>query len=149
MATPDFWASLGAFTIVARAAEKGLNVGFVQKALPRLLRGAARAAIPLAAGMAAIDLLHGQADPLNVAISTGSFLVAGFAVSSVMDAVLYPVLFAAGPPGWVGAAAYTVIKLALTLYLGEKIEAGIHAAIEGGRNRSYRSVRRKTARRPR
>ena len=86
------------------------------------LKGLSKAAFPLAAGMAAVQLASGEFSLKDLAISTGSFMAAGLAVSAVADSIIYPLLFAAGPPGWVAAGVYSVAKLAVTLYLGEKLE---------------------------
>jgi hypothetical protein len=109
LAEPVFWRDLAAFTVASRVVEK----------LP--VRGIARAALPLAAGMAAVQLMHGQASWRDVAIDTASFLAAGAAVSLIADGLIYPALFAAGPPGWIAAGAYTVAKMTVTLYAGEKL----------------------------
>jgi hypothetical protein len=109
LARPGFWGDLAVFTVAARVTES----------LP--LRGIARHALPLAAGMAAVQLLHGQASWQDVAIDTASFLAAGAAVSLIADGLIYPALFAAGPPGWIAAGVYTVAKMAVTLYAGEKL----------------------------
>ena len=109
LARPGFWGDLAVFTVAARVTES----------LP--LRGIARHALPLAAGMAAVQLMHGQASWRDVAIDTASFLAAGAAVSLIADGLIYPALFAAGPPGWVAAGVYTVAKMAVTLYAGEKL----------------------------
>lgn len=112
MKEPMFWGSLAAFTGAAKATD------WAVKGAPRL----ARAALPLTAGMAAVQLLTGQASLKNVLIGTASYLVAGAAVNLLADSLIYPLLFAAGPPGWIAAGAYTIGKLAVTLYVGEKIE---------------------------
>ncbi len=110
---PQFWGDLAVFTGAASLVNR----------LP--LQGIGRAALPLAAGMAAVQLLHGQASLKDALIDTGSFLAAGFAVNLLADGLIYPILFAAGPPGWIAAGVYTVAKLAVTLYLGEKISGWI------------------------
>jgi len=111
LAEPRFWGDLAAFSVAARVTEK----------LP--LRGLARQALPLAAGMAAVQLLSGHASLRDIAIDTGAFLVAGAAVNLIADGLIYPALFAAGPPGWIAAGVYTVAKMAVTLYAGEKVGA--------------------------
>jgi len=103
LAKPQFWGDLAVFTVAARATRR----------LP--------AAFPLAAGMAAVQLLHGPFSSRDLAIDTASFLAAGAVVSFIADGLIYPALFAAGPPGWIAAGAYSVAKLAVTLYAGEKL----------------------------
>jgi hypothetical protein len=105
LATPQFWGDLAVFTVAARATRR----------LP--------AAFPLAAGMAAVQLLHGRFSWRELAIDTASFLAAGAIVNLIADGLMYPALFAAGPPGWIAAGAYSVAKLAVTLYAGEKLGA--------------------------
>ncbi len=123
VATPAFWGDVGAFTVAARVAEHGVV---------RLGGGSlARTALPLAAGMAAVQLLHGKASLKDVLIDTASFVAAGWAVGAIADGLIYPVLFAAGPPGWVAAGVYTVAKLAVSLYAGEKLSAFLHGLFDG------------------
>lgn len=107
---PSFWGGFAAFEAASRLAGK----------LP--IHGLARSAVPLAAGMAAMQLLSGNYSLKDLAISTGSYLVAGMLVSALADGLIYPILFAAGPPGWIAAGLYTIGKLAVTLYGGEKLE---------------------------
>lgn len=109
-----FWGNVAVFSVAARGAEK----------LP--LRGLARSTVPLAVGMAAVQFLSGNYSLRDLAISTGSFLAAGAAVNLLADGTLYPLLFRTGPPGWIAAGVYTVGKLAVTLYTGEKMGAWIH-----------------------
>jgi|GEM_PF-6008458 len=111
---PRFWGNVALFSVAARGAEK----------LP--LKGLARSTVPLAVGMAALQLLSGNFSPRDLAISTGSFLAAGAAVNLLADRLVFPALFAAGPPGWAAVGVYTVGKLAVTLYVGEKLEGWIH-----------------------
>jgi 4-alpha-glucanotransferase len=103
LAKPSFWGGALVFTGASRLAGRGT-------------------VLPLAAGMAAMQLLAGDFSWSRLLMSTGAFLAAGVAVNLVADGLIYPALFAAGPPGWIAAGAYTVAKLAATLYLGEKIE---------------------------
>ena len=107
LAEPRFWGSVGAFTVASRVSEK-------------FLRGPV---LPLAIGMAAAQAVNGRVSPREVLLGTASYFVAGLAVGWVADGLVYPILFAAGPPGWAAAAAYTIAKTALTLYVGEKLEA--------------------------
>lgn len=128
---PFFWGSLGAFTGAAKLTEVGIR--FVQGG--RLVR----AALPLAAGMAAVQLLSGQVSLKGLAISTGSYLVAGIGVGLLADAVVYPMLFAAGPPGWIGAGLYSIGKMAVTLVIGEKLDRWLRGLFEEGEDRVERS----------
>jgi len=89
-------------------------------AVPALGGSLLKSSLPLAAGMAALDLLSGKSAS-EVALDFGAYLTAGIAVSAVADGILYPFLFAAGPPGWLAAGIYTVVKVALSYYLGSKI----------------------------
>ncbi len=123
VATTGFWVDTGVFTGAAHLTSK----------LP--LKGLGRAALPLAAGMAAVQLLHGQASLKDVLIDTGAFLIAGAAVNLLADGLIYPILFAAGPPGWIAAGVYTVAKLAVTLYLGEKLGDWMRGLFGEGRRR--------------
>jgi hypothetical protein len=128
MMTGRFWGDLAVFTVAARVVEK----------LP-LGGGLARMALPLAAGMAAVQVLHGEASLRDILIDTGSFVAVGAAVSLIADSLIYPALFAAGPPGWVAAGVYTVAKLAVTLYGGEKLGDWIRGMF------APRSVERQTS----
>lgn len=121
--TAAFWGNLFVFTVAARAADK----------LP--LKGLARSTVPLAVGMAAVQFLSGNYSLQDLAITTGSFLAAGVAVNLLADGLLYPALFAAGPPGWAGAGVYTVAKLAVTLYAGEKLETWMRSMLGNGSGR--------------
>ncbi len=114
VATTGFWVDLGVFTAASRLATK-LPVG--------------RAVLPLAAGMVAVQLLHGHASLKDVAIETGAYLAAGLAVNLLADGLIYPILFAAGPPGWIAAGVYTVAKLAVTLYVGERLSGWLHGLL--------------------
>src|SRR5262245_19943897 len=67
-------------------------------AVPTLGGGLLKATLPLAAGMAALDLISGK-PAKQVALDFGSYLTAGIVVSAVADSIVYPFLFAAGPPG--------------------------------------------------
>ncbi len=113
---PAFWGSLAVFTVAARATEKAIG------------GGALKSVLPLAAGMAAVQLLSGHLSARDVALSTGAYLAAGLVVNAIADGVIYPLLFAAGPPGWAAAGVYTVAKLAATLWLGERLDAWLRAA---------------------
>jgi hypothetical protein len=128
---PEFWGSLAMFSGAARLTEVGLN----KLPLRGLSRGLLRAALPLAAGMAAVHLISGDFSAKGVAISTAAFLGAALAVNLAADALVYPLLFAAGPPGWVGAALYGVGKLAATLLLGERLEQWLRHFLSGGVDR--------------
>ncbi|MBI2933744.1 MAG: hypothetical protein HYY16_19035 [Planctomycetes bacterium] len=126
---PRFWGGVALFSVAARATEFALT----KLPLPGVAKGLSKAALPLAAGMAAVQVLSGRVSPKNVLIGTGAFLTAGYAVNMVADGLIYPLLFRAGPPGWLGMAAYTVVKMAVTLYLGEKLEAWAHRLLERGK----------------
>ncbi len=127
---PGFWGSLAVFSAASRVTE----VAVAKLPLPGLAKGLGRAALPLAAGMAAVQLMSGQASLKDVLIGTGAYLATGFAVNLLADSLIYPALFAAGPPGWIAAGVYTVAKLAVTLYLGEKLEGWLHGLF-GGKDR--------------
>lgn len=118
LGTSGFWASLGLFTIASRWTEIGLNRipwrGTAQKLVG--------ATLPLAAGMAAVQFLSGHVSLKDVAIGTGAYFGAGVAVQLLADGLLLRLLGSAGPTGWVAAGAYSIGKMAVTLYLGEKIE---------------------------
>jgi hypothetical protein len=118
MGEPGFWGSLGLFSVAARVATHGV----ARLPLKGFTRSLAGHALPLAAGMAAVEVVMGERSWKRVLVGTGSFLVAGAAVSLVADAVIYPMLFAAGPPGWIAAGIYGIAKMAATLYLGERLE---------------------------
>jgi len=126
--TPGFWGSLSAFTVAARGAEKLLPFKNV---------------LPLAGGMAAVQLLSGNFSLRDLAISTGSFVAAGAAINLFADGWIYPMLFAAGPPGWAAAGAYTVGKLAVTLYAGEKLEEWIRSRLDRSQETRSEGVRQK------
>jgi hypothetical protein len=125
MGEPGFWGSLGLFSVAARVGTHGVG------RLP--LKGVARSltahALPLAAGMAAVEFAMGSRSWTQVMIGTGSFLVAGAGVSLVADSVIYPLLFAAGPPGWIAAGLYSIAKAAATLYFGERLEDWIRGLL--------------------
>ena len=123
LAQPKFWTDLAVFSVAARAAEH----------LP--LRGLAKSAVPLALGMAAVQFVSGHFSARDVAIDTASFLAAGAAVSLIADGLVYPVLFAAGPPGWIAAGVYSIAKLAVTLYAGEKLGAWLRGLFPTGDRR--------------
>ena len=128
LGTVEFWGGVAAFTGAAKVAEFGvtkLGAG-----------GLVRHALPLAAGMAAVQLMSGQFSAKDVAIDTAAFLIAGFGVGLVADGMIYPLLFAAGPPGWIAAGVYTVAKMTATLYFGEKLGhwmRGLFSATSDGR----------------
>lgn len=120
---PSFWGGIAVFEAASRLASK-IPVG--------------RSVLPLAAGMAAMQLLSGEFSLKDLAISTGSYLAAGLLVNAVADSFIYPLLFAAGPPGWIATGLYTVGKLAVTLYVGEKLEGwlkGLFGKKDGERRR--------------
>lgn len=116
---PAFWTSLAEFTGGSKLAEFGLHKLNIGGALTR-------AAVPLAVGMGVVQVMSGHLSVKDLLISTAAYTAAGFAVSFLADGLLYPLLFAAGPPGWITAGLYTVGKLAVTLYVGEKIEGWLH-----------------------
>jgi hypothetical protein len=116
--TPGFWIGTGVFTVAAKATDYGLT--------KLAVGGLAKTALPLAMGMAAVQVLSGHGSVKDVLIDTGSFLAAGLLVDLLADGLIYPILFAAGPPGWIAAGIYTIAKMAVTLYLGEKISGWIH-----------------------
>jgi hypothetical protein len=119
LAQPRFWGSVAAFSVASR-----------------FVRGSV---LPLVVGMAAVNVLYGLpsvargdsvsdhsakeggSTPQELGRSVLSYLVAGTAVSFVADGLVYPMLFAAGPPGWLAAGAYSIAKMTLTLYLAEKL----------------------------
>jgi len=123
LATVGFWGDLAAFSVAARVGDGVLGRVGAGKL--------ARHALPLAMGMAAVQLIHGQLSWKDVAIDTASFLAAGAIVNPIADGLIYPALFAAGPPGWIAAGAYTVGKLALTLYGAEKIGGFLRGLFDG------------------
>jgi len=131
VATARFWGDLAVFTVAARAAEH----------LP-LGHGLLRMGVPLAAGMAAVQVLHGKASLKDVMIDTAAFLAAGAVVGAIADGLIYPALFAAGPPGWIAAGVYTVAKLAVTLYAGEKLGAWMRGLFDRGSHDDASHVRR-------
>jgi hypothetical protein len=157
--TGGFWASLGIFSATAHATDAlvAMSPG------PVWVRTLGRTVLPLAIGTVALQgaaelwsrvktgQSTGQFTWRNVLVSTGSFLLAGSAVS-IVDALVYPVLFAT-PPGWLAALTYGAVKLGVTLYAGEKVEAWFHGLLDdssGNRNPvtpsrspSTRGVRRK------
>jgi hypothetical protein len=53
-------------------------------------------------------------------------------VGAIADGLIYPALFAAGPPGWIAAGAYTIGKLAVSLYVGEKLEHWLRGMFDRG-----------------
>jgi hypothetical protein len=124
-----FWRDVAAFSIAARATEFAVT----KLPLPGVAKGLTKAVLPLAAGMAVVQLLSGQATVQSVLIGTGAFLGAGLAVNLIADTVVYPTLFAAGPPGWIAAGIYTVAKLGLTLYLGGKLEGWVQSLLRSSR----------------
>jgi len=134
MGTKEWWIGLVAFSISAHVVERGLNT-FGAGEL-------SRAVLPLAAGMAAVQLLSGRVSGRDLAISTGSFVVAGTVMSFLADGLLYPALFSSGPPGWIAVTLYSVVKLGVTLYLGEKLEGWIHEWMRAS-HRSREGVRQK------
>jgi hypothetical protein len=136
---PGFWGNLAVFTGAARLAELGVS----RLPLKGFVRGFSRMAVPLAVGMAAVNLISGNASLQDILVDTGSFLAAGLAVNLLADTLVYPALFAAGPPGWVAAGAYTIGKLALTLYAGEKLSDWLKS--RGVENLKPRSTQRKGA----
>jgi hypothetical protein len=118
----DFWKGVGAFTGASWLASYGVT----KLSLPLWARGISKVALPLAVGTAAVQWLSGTLSLRNFLVSTGSYLAAGAIVSSLADAFVYPTLFSAGPPGWLAAGLYTTGKLALSLYVGEKLENWLH-----------------------
>jgi hypothetical protein len=100
--------------------DKVSTTGAGAAAVPALGGSLLKSSLPLAAGMAALDLISGKSVK-EVALDFGAYLTAGIAVSAVADGIVYPFLFAAGPPGWLAAGIYTVVKVALSYYLGSKI----------------------------
>jgi hypothetical protein len=89
-----------------------------------------RNSLPIAAGIAAVQLARGDATPRDIAISAGAFGAAGLAVGLVADGLIYPALFAAGPPGWFAAGVYTVAKFGATWYLGSKLEGWLRGTLQ-------------------
>lgn len=133
--TKEWWIALGVFSGASYFADLGLaRIG---------AGGLFRSVLPLTAGMAAVQLLSGKASWRELAISTGSFLAAGTIVSLFADGLLYPILFAAGPPGWLAAGVYTVAKLGVTLYAGEKLESWIRGLLEKNETSGREGVRQK------
>jgi len=128
LAQPKFWLDLGAFSVAARAVEH----------LP-LGSGLLRQAVPLAAGMAAVQLVSGHVSARDVLFGTAAYLAGGMIVGAIADGLIYPALFAAGPPGWIAAGAYTIGKLAVSLYLGEKLEHWLRGMFD---RRSHAGVER-------
>lgn len=113
--TGEFWGSLAIFSGAAHATEWALA--------RTALKGIGRTAIPLAVGMMAADaIMNRHFNIRDFAISFGSFMAASAVTYLAFDMVLYPILFAAGPPGWLAAGVYTVAKLGVTLYLAGKFE---------------------------
>ncbi|MBI2933743.1 MAG: hypothetical protein HYY16_19030 [Planctomycetes bacterium] len=107
-----FWRDLGAFTVAARLTDIGMG----KIPMGGMARALTRGVVPLAAGMAAVQLIHGRVSPKDLGIDTGSFLVTGVAVNAVGG-----VLLRAIPAGRLAVGAANVLKLALTLYGGEKL----------------------------
>jgi len=121
LGTGSFWGSLALFTGVARAAEVGISLA----PLPRLASRLSRAVLPLASGMAAVQVLSGGLSPRDLALSTAAYLSAGVLVSAVSD-FAFPALFAgATPPGRIARGVLGLVRMAAVLYLGEKIEHGL------------------------
>ncbi|MBI2931710.1 MAG: hypothetical protein HYY16_08665 [Planctomycetes bacterium] len=110
--TLQFWAGVGTFTAASHAS---------RWILLRLgVSGLWRSALPLAAGMAAVQLLSGRFSGEDVAAGTVSFLAAGAAVD------LAARMMWGGRTGWILGVA----KLAATLYGAEKLD-GVRERIEG------------------
>jgi hypothetical protein len=118
---PHFWSTLATFSIVGRIVQEGV----VRVPLTGLPGRVFRTALPLGAGVLAAQVMSGRLSFRDAAVTTGSMLAAGGAVSLLADGLLYRLLFAAGPAGWLGATAYAVGKLGVSLYLGEKLEVAI------------------------
>lgn len=129
-----FWGDLAAFTVAARTTEWGI----AKLPLRGSVRNLSRMAVPLAAGMAAVQLLSGRFSLGDLLLDTGAFLAAGAFVSFLADGLIYPALFSAGPPGWLAAGVYTVAKLTATLYLGEKLGAWLRGRPDDREPRSDR-----------
>jgi hypothetical protein len=129
---PEFWGSTALFSLTAGVTERLVS----RLPLTGAAKGIGRVALPLVAGISVLQLLSGNTSLKDILVSTGAYLAAGAAVSLLADGLVYPALFAAGPPGWVAAAAYSVGKLAVSLYAGEKLEhwlQGIFSKKETGK----------------
>jgi hypothetical protein len=81
--------------------------------------------------MGALQLLSGHLSLSDLAVSTTAYAGAGVGVSLLADGLIYPFLFASGPAGWLAAGAYSVAKIAASLYLGEKVESGLQRFFKG------------------
>ncbi len=126
------WSSFAVFSAAATATS-------------RMVTGRlAKASLPLAVGIAAVQLARGQASPRDIAISAGSYAAAGLAVGLIADGLIYPALFAAGPPGWIAAGIYTLAKFGATWYLGSKLEGWVRGFLDrGGLDRIREGVKEK------
>ncbi|MBI2933928.1 MAG: hypothetical protein HYY16_19970 [Planctomycetes bacterium] len=115
-----FWSGVAGFSVIARGVE--LGVGRVP--MPLMAKGLSKAILPMAVAMAVLQAVSGRFSPRDVAIDTGSYVAAGLAVNLLADTLF----FSASPAGWVGG----VVKLAASLYVGEKLSGWLHGRLSGG-----------------
>ncbi|MBI2931971.1 MAG: glycosyltransferase [Planctomycetes bacterium] len=106
---PRFWLDVGTFT----AAAGGVTWGLDKLPGTGTVKGLSKAAVPLTAGMLAVQALSGRLSWSDAATGTAAFLTTGTLVHLALRA---------GPAGWL-RIPYSVIKMALTLYGGEKLDA--------------------------
>ncbi|MBI2933181.1 MAG: CAP domain-containing protein [Planctomycetes bacterium] len=117
------WSSFGIFNVAAVMTDRILLSG--TRGVPGLVL---RNSLPIAAGVAAVQLARGGASPMDIAVSSGSFAAAGLAVGLIADPLIYGRLLGS-PLGW-GATAYTLAKWAAIWFLGSQIERQVKRALE-------------------
>jgi hypothetical protein len=100
-----------------------------------------RTSFPLMAGVLAFDLVEGKRSPKGILKSLLLFGGTGFAVNLMADTLLYPFLFAAGPPAGLYVALFTFGKLAASFALADRLENWFHS-----RNLSRRKGKSKQSR---
>lgn len=128
--SPESLGSAGVFAVVSRGVSRGWTrvppLRRVSSALPRFAQTWTRSAIPMAAGVAASQVVFGRWDPVSGAVSTTSLLISDLVAGRLLDAAVYPMLFTGGMPGWLASEAYAAAKLGFTLHLAGRMEKEIH-----------------------
>jgi hypothetical protein len=118
---PEFWGGLGLFSAVAQGASRLVASGMVTRALPSVARAAARSYLPMAAAIPALEVALGERDPATIARRTAVYV----GVGAALDLPMMVAMVAVPGPGTLVGGAYFIGKLALMLWLGEKLDRAI------------------------
>jgi hypothetical protein len=83
------------------------------------------------------ELITGTRPALAIVVANASYASAGLLVNDISDGFVYPLLFRAGPPGWIAAGLYTIAKGVAAYYLGDAIERWYASLFQGDPMRSH------------